>query len=131
MPFTTPGMLINANQYSTQSTGETASLVSGSSPLLSGGKLLGLLVTNASGSAAWAQVFDGYAAPAGGSVPILNIGLAAGGSAFVGAGQQNSLDCSVFNCIDVKNGIVIVLSSTLNTYTAVSSGLVTFCAWIQ
>ena len=126
MSLTTPGMLINANQYHTTSTGETASVVTGSSPLPYGGKLLGLLVSNVSATAGWAQVFDGYAAPASGSVPILNIALAASGS----PGSQNSLDCSVFNCIDVKQGIVIVLSSTINTYTAVSSGLVTFCAWI-
>jgi hypothetical protein len=123
MPFVTKNEFVNANQYSTQSTGETASLVSSSTPLPYGGKLLGLIVSNVSRTNGWAQVFDGYAAPSSGSVPILNIQ--------VGAGLQNSLDCSVFNCLAVTTGIVVVLSSTINTYTPISSGLVCFAAWIN
>jgi len=94
---------------------ETVSLVTGSSPLLSGGKLLGFVATNASASTAYVQLFDGYAAPSGGSVPIVSI--------LVQANSQVSFDASVFNCIPVKSGIVLALSSTLTTYTAVSSEL--------
>ena len=120
--YTLNGQLTEAIQYSTASTGETSSLVTGSSPIPFGAKLLGLIVSNVSGTAGWAQVFDGYATPSNSAVPLLNIQVA--------SGAQNSLDCGVFNCLKVKNGIVVVLSSTINTYTPISSGLVTFAAFI-
>ncbi len=116
-------MFVTARQYHTTSTGDGYSLVTGGAPLTYGAKLLGIIVSNVSGTAGWAQVFDGYAQPAGGAVPLLSIQVA--------AGSQNSLDCSVFNCVSVTKGIVITLSSTINTYTAINSGLVVFCAWID
>ena len=122
MPFTTPNMLINSNVY-TSSTVETASLVTGSSPQQFGCKLLGFISSNASGSSGWVQLFDGYAAPSSGSKPILSVQT--------GAGLQSSLDCSVFNCVDCKLGIVLVLSSTLATYTPISNGLFNTVFWIQ
>ena len=122
MPFTTPNMLINSNIY-TSSAVETASLVTGSSPQQFGCKLLGFIGSNASTTNGWIQLFDGYAAPSSGSVPILSVQT--------GTGLQSSLDCSVFNCIDCKLGIVLVLSSTLATYTPISSGLFITAFWIQ
>lgn len=114
---------VQAKVYSTIGSGETASLVSGNTEATRSCKLLGLVVSNTSGTSGWAQIFDGYAAPSSGSVPILNIQ--------VQAGLQNSLDCSAFNCLTTVNGIVIVLSSTINSYTPITSGLVTYAEWTQ
>src|ERR1017187_1107720 len=94
---------------------ETTALVTGSSPITNGVKLLGFLATNNSAALAYVQVFDGYAAPSAGAAPIICVQ--------VPAGSQQSFDASVFNCVPMKVGIVIVLSSTLTTYTAVASQL--------
>lgn len=101
---------------------ETVSLVTGASPVLYGAKLLGMVISNASVTSGWAQVFDGNAAPSAGAAPMLSVQVA--------AGAQNSLDCSVFNHLPVKKGIVVVLSSTLATYTAISSGLFITAAYV-
>jgi hypothetical protein len=81
---------------------------------------------NYSSSAGWFQFFDGYAAPAGGSVPLASLR--------VGATSQISLDLRPSsNGIKVierfQVGIVIVLSSTGNTYTAVSDEQFVTCWW--
>lgn len=100
---------------------ETTSLVTGSSPLAIGGHLVGLICTNTSGSNAYIQVFDGYATPAGGSTPLMTLA--------VGAGAQQSLDSNCFHFQHCFQGIVVVLSSTLSTYTAVTSNLHTQAWW--
>ena len=101
---------------------ETVSLVTGSSPLAFGAKLLKLIADSSSSSASWVQVFDGYAAPSSGAVPMLSLRLAANAQAVFDVGAANSLP--------VSSGIVVALSSTGPTYTAVSNHLFLTAMWI-
>lgn len=119
--FTSPNFFIVPSEY-TSAAAETASLATGSAALVNGAKLLGFACINTSASAAWVQVFDGNAAPAGSAVPKISLAVAATSSVTFGTGD--------FNCSPMQNGIVIVLSSTPTTYTAVSSALFTYCAFV-
>ncbi len=115
MAFVATNMFVTPSVYHSAAL-ETAALVTGSVPLVapSGAKLLGFYATAGTG-ASFVQVFDGYAAPAGASVPLVSIAVPATSTAH--------FDATAFNCLPVTNGIVIVLSSTLATYTAISSQL--------
>jgi hypothetical protein len=114
-------MVEDSSIYSS-SAAETVSLVSGSVQESVGAKLLGFIADNVTGSAGWVQVFDGYGSPTAGEVPICRVQVA--------ANSECSFDPGVFNCLKVSKGIVIALSSTCATYTAISSGLVVSAWWI-
>ena len=100
---------------------ETTSLVTGSSPLSIGGHLVGLVCTNTSASSAFIQIFDGYAAPSSGASPLITLS--------VGAMSQQSLDSNCFHFQHCLQGIVVVLSSTLSTYTSIATSLHTQAWW--
>lgn len=110
----------SSNVY-TSSALETVSLVSGSTVLTRGGSLLGFLADNFSSSAGWVQVFDGHAAPSNAAVPIASFR--------VGATSQISVGLTAVVGISVNNGIVLALSSTGPTYTAVSTELFVTAFW--
>src|SRR5580698_10168619 len=74
--FTSPNFFIVPSEY-TSAAAETASLVTGSAALVNGAKFLAFSCVNTSASAAWVQVFDGNAAPAGGAVPKISKSIAA------------------------------------------------------
>jgi hypothetical protein len=114
--FVTKNFLIVPQVYSSAAA-ETVSLVSGSSPTLSGCKLIELFALNTNSSAEYLQLFDGYAAPSNGDVPLL--------VQSIGALGNEVLDFGSANCLPFQFGIVAALSSTAATYTAVSSHL--FC----
>lgn len=111
------------NVYSSSAL-ETVSLVTGSSSLsaIGGVKLLGLIADNASGATGWVQIFNGHTAPSGGAVPIVSLRVA--------TVSQISLDCAGINCIPFSDGIVIALSSTGPTYTAVATNMFVSCFWV-
>lgn len=118
--FAVPADFIIPNVYHTAGSYETSSLVSGSSPVSNGVKLIGLTAMNA-GADGYVQIFDGYAAPSGGAVPIQIVKAL--------SNTQVSLDLS-FGCLPLTTGCVVVLSSTGPTYTAISNSLWTTAFWI-
>lgn len=69
----------------------------------------GLIATNQNASTRWLQVFDGYALPSGGDVPILELQVA--------GHFQGSIDLGVFNYIQTSIGLVVAASSSSGTYT--------------
>ena len=113
---------VTPNVFHSGSSLDGYSLVTGSSQLANGAKLLGLIAENTSGSTAWIQVHDGYAQPSGSAVPLVSLKTT--------AGQQVSLDCQAFNCLPVTKGIVVALSSTGPTYTSVSAAMWISAFWI-
>ena len=112
--LTTQGIFYEPSIY-TSAAAETVALVTGASAVLNGAKLLGFVAHNTSSSTAYVQVFDAYAAPPPSAVPIASIQVM--------ASSMTSFDAGVFNYIPMKYGIVIALSSTLATYTAVTTHL--------
>lgn len=96
-------------------------LVTGSSPLQQGAKLLGLYVINA-GADGYVQVFDGYAQPANNTVPILSL--------LCKSNTQVVLDTSAYSCVPVIQGIVVAMSSTATKYTAGSAAMFVTAFWI-
>jgi|ERR1700678_311208 hypothetical protein len=119
--------LISPNVYTSSSAFDSVALVSGSSPLLYAPKLLGFVAENTNGSTSWVQLFDGYAAPAGGATPILSLKAL--------TATQVVFNPDAFNCISspaLNTGIVIALSSTGPTYTAISTHYLFLTAfWLQ
>lgn len=118
----TENYFIQPNIFHSDETVDGYCFVTGESPLSAGAKLLGLIAENSSGSTAWIQVHDGYQEPDAGAVPIVSLKAT--------TGQQVSLDCQAFNCIPVSLGIVVALSSTNSTYTAVAPGMWLSAFWI-
>lgn len=104
----TEKFFIVPNVYHSTSSLDGYALVTGSSPLSAGAKLLAVLAQNQGGDG-YIQVSDGYAQPTNGSTPILTFKIA--------SGQSVSLDLSGVNCLAVKDGIVVSFSSTAPTYT--------------
>ena len=101
---------------------ESTALVTGNASLPAGGAdLLGFIAENTSGSTVWFQIFDGHAAPAGASVPLVSIKAT--------TGQQISFDSNVFHALHVADGIVIVTSTTGPTYTAAGSSSFISAFW--
>jgi hypothetical protein len=119
--------LISPNVYTSPSSFDSVALVSGSSPLLYAPKLLGFVAENTDSGTAWVQLFDGYAAPQAGAVPILSLRAA--------TNVQVVFNPDAFNCISspaLNTGIVIALSSTVPTYTAISTHYLFLTAfWLQ
>lgn len=101
---------------------ETTSLVTGTSAVNGGAKLLGLLAENTSNATGWIQLHNGHAAPTNGAVPIVSIKAA--------TVTQVSLDLAGVNCLPFSDGIVVALSSTGPTYTAVATSMFVSCFWI-
>lgn len=105
----------------TSAAAETASLITGSVALFTGAGLLQLHAYNSSSSAAFVQVFDGYAAPENASVPLLSVPVA--------TITEAVLEFTTSNWLPVTKGIVIVLSSTQPTYTQVANKLFCTALW--
>lgn len=105
-------MTSQASRY-TSAALETVSLVTGSSQLSIPALLLGLVAENTDSQTNYVQVFDGYAAPTAGAVPLVSLKTA--------AGVQISLEGLSFYGLAVSKGIVLALSSTGPTYTAVAN----------
>ena len=78
------------------------------------GRFLGFVAENPSASTRWVQVFDGYAHPSDGAVPIISIKLL--------TVTQGSFDAVLMGGLWFTTGCVIAVSSTGPTYTAVTAG---------
>jgi hypothetical protein len=83
--------------------------------------LLGMVFENTSAATGWIQVFDGYGTVTNGAVPIVSIKVA--------ATTQSSFGSPVIFDIPVKKGIMVALSSTGPTYTAVTNSLFVTAWW--
>ena len=103
---------------------ETFSLVTGSTPVQSRVRLLGLIYENISGSNAYVQVFDGNSQPTTGAFPLVWLQISAGNQASVdfGSGQV---------CYPFNTGIVVGLSSTPLSYTPVANSLGIVVFWTK
>jgi hypothetical protein len=124
MVCTLPKVFRDPSVY-TSSGLETVSLVTGTShlPFPQGAGLLQLFAYN-SGSAGFVQVWDGYASPTDGYLDqslLLSYPIASSGAV--------SLEFTTSNWLPVTVGIVVVLSSTVSTYTALSSSLFCTALW--
>jgi hypothetical protein len=84
-------------------------------------RLLDFTAENTSGASAWVQVFDAFAAPAGGTVPILSLKLL--------TLTQTTYHATDYNGFPVVNGIVIALSSTGPTYTSIGAASMSLTAF--
>lgn len=119
--FVVPNVYHTDGYHGNTITYDSFALVTGSSALADGAKLLGFIALNA-GADGYVQVFDGYAQPSVDSVPLVSVK--------VSAGVQANLDCSAFNCVPVSKGIVIALSSTGTIYTDAGAHMFLTAFWI-
>lgn len=69
-----------------------------------------LLVTNLTASVRYAQVFDGYASPTAGDVPVMELALA--------ANSQAQVNLLAAHWLPLVNGFAMASSTTAATYTA-------------
>jgi hypothetical protein len=98
-------------------------LVTGSSALVNGAKLLGAIITNQLGSTIFAGLYDGYAAPVSNAKPILELQIAANSQGSMGFGDTH--------CVPVSKGIVIAASTTSGKYVASASSMFLTALYIK
>lgn len=95
---------IGVNRYTSPSTLDSAVVIQDGKA-----NLLNIVCENTSAGTRWCQIFDGYAAPTNGDVPIASFKL--------GAGSQESFSFDSTNGLYCALGIVIASSTTGPTYT--------------
>lgn len=113
--FRDPSLYISDDGY------ETASLITGSMALPTGAGLLQIFAYN-SGSAAFLQIWDGYATPpTDGGVMLLSVPI--------GATAGVSLEFTTSHWLPAKQGLVAVLSSDIRSYVPITSHLFVTALW--
>jgi hypothetical protein len=115
------GQIFGAPNVYSSAALEAVSLVSGSSAFAQGCTLIGFTVLNNNAATRYIQVFDGYATPSGGAVPLLVLA--------VPATTSSSFSYNV-PLVTTKTGLVVATSTTAATYTAGSGDMFVTAFWL-